>query len=184
MEKKCKLTISILASNRKDTIPKCLESIKPLLEKVDSELIVTDTGCEEDLLDIIRKYTDKIVRFQWCNDFAAARNVGLNMAHGQWFMYIDDDEWFDDVTEIIKFFNSEEEKDYVLAGFKHSADDKIISDENVKKRFFEIWTAKEAYFKMKGSGITDLKSVNTLKIEKQSFCENGYVFAITEEKTS
>lgn len=78
----------------------------------------------------------------------------------------------------------DEEKDYVLAGFKHSADEKIISDENVKKRFFEIWTAKEAYFKMKGSGITDLKSVNTLKIEKQSFCENGYVFAITEEKTS
>ena len=53
MEKKCKLTMSILASNRKDTIPKCLESIKPLLEKVDSELIVTDTGCDEDLLEIL-----------------------------------------------------------------------------------------------------------------------------------
>ena len=117
MEKKCKLTISILASNRKDTIPKCLESIKPLLEKVDSELIVTDTGCDEDLLEIIRKYTDKIVRFQWCKDFAAARNVGLNMAHGQWFMYIDDDEWFEDVSEIIAFFNSEEEKDYDCANY-------------------------------------------------------------------
>ncbi|MEE0686021.1 MAG: glycosyltransferase [Lachnospiraceae bacterium] len=117
MEKKCKLTISILASNRKDTIPKCLESIKPLLEKVDSELIVTDTGCDEDLLEIIRKYTDKIVRFQWCKDFAAARNVGLNMAHGQWFMYIDDDEWFEDVSEIIAFFNSEEEKEYDSANY-------------------------------------------------------------------
>ena len=117
MDKKCKLTISILASNRKDTIPKCLESIKPLLEKVDSELIVTDTGCDEDLLDIIRKYTDKIVKFQWCNDFAAARNVGLNMAHGQWFMFIDDDEWFEDVSEIITFFNSEEEKEYDSANY-------------------------------------------------------------------
>ena len=117
MEKKCKLTISILASNRKDTIPKCLESIKPLLEKVDSELIVTDTGCDEDLLEIIRKYTDKIVRFQWCKDFAAARNVGLNMARGQWFMYIDDDEWFEDVSEIIAFFNSEEEKEYDCANY-------------------------------------------------------------------
>ena len=117
MEKKCKLTISILASNRKDTIPKCLESIKPLLENVDSELIVTDTGCDEDLLEIIRKYTDKIVRFEWCKDFAAARNVGLNMAHGQWFMYIDDDEWFEDVSEIIAFFNSEEEKEYDCANY-------------------------------------------------------------------
>ena len=117
MEKKCKLTISILASNRKDTIPKCLESIKPLLEKVDSELIVTDTGCDEDLLKVIGRYTDKIVRFQWCNDFAAARNVGLNMAHGQWFMYIDDDEWFEDVSEIITFFNSEDEKEYDSANY-------------------------------------------------------------------
>ncbi|MEE0862287.1 MAG: glycosyltransferase [Lachnospiraceae bacterium] len=117
MEKKCKLTISILASNRKDTIPKCLESIKPLLENVDSELIVTDTGCDEDILEIIRKYTDKIVRFEWCKDFAAARNVGLNMARGQWFMYIDDDEWFEDVSEIIAFFNSEEEKEYDCANY-------------------------------------------------------------------
>lgn len=117
MEKKCKLTISILASNRKDTIPKCLESIKPLLEKVDSELIVTDTGCDEDLLEIIRKYTDKIVKFEWCKDFAAARNVGLKMARGEWFLYIDDDEWFDDVSELIGFFNGEEEKDYECANY-------------------------------------------------------------------
>ena len=117
MEKKCKLTISILASNRKDTIPKCLESIKPLLEKVDSELIVTDTGCDEDLLEIIREYTDIIVKFDWCKDFAAARNVGLNMAHGQWFMYIDDDEWFEDVTDIVNFFNGEEEKEYESANY-------------------------------------------------------------------
>lgn len=117
MEKKCKLTISILASNRKDTIPKCLESIKPLLDKVDSELIVTDTGCEEDLLEIIRKYTDKIVKFEWCKDFAAARNIGLNMARGQWFLYIDDDEWFEDVSELIAFFNGEEEKDYECANY-------------------------------------------------------------------
>lgn len=117
MEKKCKLTISILASNRKDTIPKCLESIKPLLENVDSELIITDTGCDEELLDIIRKYTDKIVKFQWCNDFAKARNVGLEMACGQWFMYIDDDEWFENVDELVGFFNSEEEKEYESANY-------------------------------------------------------------------
>ncbi len=117
MERKLKLTISILVSNRKDTVPKCLESLRPILENVDSELIITDTGCDNDLVEYMRKYTDNIVKFKWCNDFAAARNVGLNMARGEWFMYIDDDEWFDDVTEIIKFFNSEEEKDYVAASY-------------------------------------------------------------------
>ena len=57
--KKYTLTISILASNRKDTLPKTLESIKPILDNVSSELIIVDTGCDEDLLEIIRKYTDK-----------------------------------------------------------------------------------------------------------------------------
>lgn len=116
-EKQLKLTISILASNRKDTLPKCLESLRPLLEQVSSELIITDTGCDEDLLAYIRHYTDRIVKFQWCNDFAAARNVGLDMARGQWFMFIDDDEWFEDVSELVEFFNGDEEKDYVAASY-------------------------------------------------------------------
>ena len=115
--KKYALTISILASNRKDTFPKTLESIKPILDNVSSELIVTDTGCDEEMLSIIRKYTDKIVRFEWCNDFAAARNVGLKLAQGQWFMYMDDDEWFEDVQEIVDFFNSTEKDKYGYARY-------------------------------------------------------------------
>lgn len=111
-DRKYKLTISILASNRKDTLPKTLESIIPILDNVSSELIITDTGCDDELLDVIRKYTDKIVKFQWCNDFAKARNVGLKLAQGEWFMFLDDDEWFEDATEIVDFFNSGEEKEY------------------------------------------------------------------------
>ncbi|MBQ2982181.1 MAG: glycosyltransferase [Lachnospiraceae bacterium] len=110
--KKYKLTISLLASNRKDTLPKTLESLKPILDNVSSELIVVDTGCDEDLLEIVRQYTDKIEKFEWCKDFAKARNVGINKAQGDWFMFIDDDEWFEDVTEFIEFFNSDEMMKY------------------------------------------------------------------------
>ena len=127
-DNKIKLTISILVSNRKDTVPKCLESLRPLLEKVDSELIITDTGCDEELVSYMKKYTDNIVSFKWCNDFAAARNVGLNMAKGQWFMYIDDDEWFENVDELVSFFNSEEEKEYASASYVvHRAEQIIVA---------------------------------------------------------
>lgn len=111
-ERKYMLTISVMASNRKDTLPKTLESIRPILENVSSELIVTDTGCDEELLSIIKKYTDKIVKFQWCKDFSKARNVSVDMALGEWYMYVDDDEWFEDVSPIIDFFNSGESKRY------------------------------------------------------------------------
>lgn len=111
-KKNYKLTISLLASNRKDTLPKTLASLKPILDNVSSELIVVDTGCDEDLLEIVRQYTDKIIKFEWCKDFAKARNVGIDNAEGDWFMFIDDDEWFEDVTEFIDFFNSDEMKKY------------------------------------------------------------------------
>ena len=116
-EKKYTLTISILASNRKDTLPKTLASIKPILNNVSSELILVDTGCEEELLSLIRQYTDKIVKFEWCKDFSKARNAGLELAQGEWFLFIDDDEWFEDVSEIVDFFNSDERNKYGYARY-------------------------------------------------------------------
>ena len=76
MGKQILLTISILVSNRPDTVRKCLDSIKPLLEEVPSELILVDTGCGEQVRGIIEEYTDNIIDFEWCRDFAKARNAG------------------------------------------------------------------------------------------------------------
>ena len=94
---KCQLSISILVSNHIDTVRKCLESVKPLLDRLRAELIVVDTGSTDGSIDVAKEYTDKIIPFVWCNDFSAARNVGLKAAHGEWFLYLDDDEWFDDI---------------------------------------------------------------------------------------
>ena len=110
--KDIKVTITMLVSNRKDTIRKCMDSIKPILEQVPSELIVVDTGSTDGSMDIVREYTDRIVKFEWCNDFSKARNAGLEGACGEWVMSLDDDEWFDDVSEIVDFFNTGEYKHY------------------------------------------------------------------------
>ena len=117
MSKHILLTISILISDRPDTVRKCLESVQPLLKAVPSELILTDTGCGEQVRSIIEEYTDHIIRFKWCNDFSKARNVGLKQAKGKWFLFLDDDEWFEDTTEIIDFFNSGEYKQYGMGAY-------------------------------------------------------------------
>lgn len=111
------LSISILMSGRKET-RQCLESLVPLMEQVPSELILVDTGCDEETRKILEEYTDIIIPFEWCDDFAKARNVGLERATGKWFMYLDDDEWFVDTSEIIDFFNSGEYKKYKSASYK------------------------------------------------------------------
>ena len=86
--KKPLLSISLLVSNSIDTIRKCMESIKPLLEAVPSELIVVDGGSRDGAIEIAREYADEIVPFVWCNDFSAARNAGLEKATGEWFFLL------------------------------------------------------------------------------------------------
>ena len=115
--KKVVLSISLLASNRKDSIRKCLDSLNPLLKEVSSELIIVDTGCDEEQHNLLLEYADKVICFEWCNDFSKARNVGLKQAKGEWFLYIDDDEWFEDVNEIIKFFKSGMYRKYGYANY-------------------------------------------------------------------
>lgn len=101
------LSISMLVSNnRRDTIEKCMESLVPLRKAVSSELIIVDTGCTDGSVEIARRYADKVVQFTWCKDFAAARNAGLSECSGEWFLYLDDDEWFEDVSALIAFFQS------------------------------------------------------------------------------
>lgn len=111
------LTISLLASNRITLLERCLDSLKPLLQKVPAELIIVFTGTDECVRQVAARYTDQIIPFLWCNDFSAARNEGLKNAKGEWFLYLDDDEWFDDVTEICEFFQSGEYKQFNSASY-------------------------------------------------------------------
>lgn len=118
-----KLTIGMLVSNHVGIIRDCMESIKPLLDAVPSELVVADTVGEETdgSIEIVKEYTDKIHRFIWCNDFSAARNFLLDHARGEWFLYLDDDEWFDDVQEFIDFFKNGESERY-YSGYYYTRD--------------------------------------------------------------
>lgn len=68
------------------------------------------------------------------------------------------------------------EKIYVLNGAKMGTDE--VTDEGIITRFYEIWTGKEAYFKAKGTGITDFKSVNVLELDRKVEILDGYLVQI------
>ena len=102
----------MLSCGRPDTLWRCLDSLVPIREAVPSELIIVDTGCPVDIRERMAEYTDIIIPFTWCDDFSAARNAGLDAACGEWFMYIDDDEYFSDVRDIVTFFTSGRYRDY------------------------------------------------------------------------
>lgn len=112
------LSISLLTSDRIKTIPRCLDSLTPIREAIPCELIIVDTSKNPEVHELALSYTDNVECFEWCNDFAKARNVGLKKAKGEWFMFIDDDEWFLEPEPLIHFFKSGEYKKYGYAHYR------------------------------------------------------------------
>lgn len=103
------LSVGMIVKNEEKHLDNCLSALKKLLDNVPSELIIVDTGSTDRTKEIALKYTDKVYDFEWINDFSAARNYGLEKAVGEWFMFIDADEYLDeDCDEMIKFFNMPE----------------------------------------------------------------------------
>ena len=102
------LTIGMIVRNEEKHLRRCLEGIKPILERVSSELIIIDTGSTDKTIEIAREFTNKVYEVEWRNDFAWARNQVLDYARGRWLFSLDADEIFQDCEDIIEFFNSGE----------------------------------------------------------------------------
>lgn len=86
---KIPVTVCIIAKNEEKHIENCLKHLK----KYDLEVIVTDTGSTDRTREIAEKYADKVVDFEWVNDFAAARNYCTSFATNNWILAIDCDEY-------------------------------------------------------------------------------------------
>jgi tetratricopeptide (TPR) repeat protein len=69
-------------------LPGCLESLR---HKVD-EVVVVDTGSRDATGEIAAAAGARVLRFDWVDDFSAARNHGLDAATADWILYIDADE--------------------------------------------------------------------------------------------
>ncbi|MBT3602808.1 MAG: tetratricopeptide repeat protein, partial [Candidatus Latescibacteria bacterium] len=83
-----RLTLCMIAKNEGHRLDKCLESVRGLVD----EIVVVDTGSTDNTMDIAKQYGAKTGFFEWCDDFAAARNVSLSLATGDWIMWLDPDD--------------------------------------------------------------------------------------------
>lgn len=136
------LSIGMIVKNEEKYLKKCLEALKPILDNVDSELIIADTGSTDKTVEIAKNYTDNVYHFEWVNDFSAARNSTLERAKGEWYMFIDADEILQSCDDLINFFNSGEYKKYCTASFVQRnytvASKNGIIDRSIFQDFFLI----------------------------------------------
>ncbi|MDR0942915.1 MAG: glycosyltransferase [Ruminococcus sp.] len=111
------LTIGMIVKNESKVLEKCLKALSNLRKNVKCELIIVDTGSDDNTVEIAKKYADEVRFFAWNGDFSAARNESLRDAKGDWFMYLDADEIFENTDDIEKFFNSAEHIKYNFGSY-------------------------------------------------------------------
>ncbi|MEG4204662.1 tetratricopeptide repeat protein [Microcoleus sp. Pol7_A1] len=82
------LTLCMIVKNEEATLSRTLDSVKGVVD----EIVVLDTGSGDRTREIARGYGARVYDFEWCDDFAAARNECLKHAQGDWILVLDADE--------------------------------------------------------------------------------------------
>jgi glycosyltransferase involved in cell wall biosynthesis len=82
------LSVCIIAKNEENMIRDCLESVK----SISNDIIIVDTGSTDNTKSIALEYTNRVLNYEWNDDFAAARNFCLHHAKNDFILSIDCDE--------------------------------------------------------------------------------------------
>lgn len=95
------LSLVMIMRDAAEDLERCLTSCAEAMD----EMIICDTGSVDGSVKIARRFLrewqgakaprkrrGKILYFEWCDDFAAARNFALKHAKGEWALALDTDE--------------------------------------------------------------------------------------------
>jgi tetratricopeptide (TPR) repeat protein len=88
------LTAALIVRDESAFLGGCLESLSGIVD----EVVVVDTGSVDDTPDIARDFGARLAHHPWADDFSEARNVSLDLARGEWILYIDADERLEDTS--------------------------------------------------------------------------------------
>lgn len=82
------ISLCMIVKNEAPLLPRCLNSVK----EIATEMVVVDTGSSDRTVEIARQFGAKVYDWVWQDDFAAARNYGLQHLCGDWVLVLDADE--------------------------------------------------------------------------------------------
>ncbi len=133
------ITQCVIAKNEEENIRYCLNHLKSVVD----EQIVVDTGSSDRTVEIAKEIGAKVFHFEWNDDFSEARNYALDKAKGDWIIFLDCDEYFDDssvslIRKYIEITNGEKHIDGILSELINIDKDKNIISiaKNISARIF------------------------------------------------
>jgi hypothetical protein len=84
-----RIALALIARDEARCIARCLESVRPWVDR----LLVLDTGSTDATAQLARDAGAEVHRYDWIDDFSAARNHALALADADWNLVLDADEW-------------------------------------------------------------------------------------------
>jgi glycosyltransferase involved in cell wall biosynthesis/predicted negative regulator of RcsB-dependent stress response len=78
----------IIVKDEAAQLPRCLGSVRPWVD----EIVVVDTGSRDESVSVAEAHGARVSRFEWNDDFSAARNAAIERATSEWVLSIDADE--------------------------------------------------------------------------------------------
>lgn len=82
------VALCVIARDEEVFIGDCIDSARPYVQ----EIVVLDTGSKDRTREIARQHGARLEQFEWCDDFAAARNAAIAAATTDWILMLDADE--------------------------------------------------------------------------------------------
>lgn len=82
------LSAVMIVRDEEHRLGRCLRSVASVVD----EIVVVDTGSSDATISVAEAHGCVIEEIPWPGDFAAARNVSLDLASGRWVLMIDADE--------------------------------------------------------------------------------------------
>lgn len=82
------ISLCMIVKNEEDVLARCLDCAKQFAD----EIIIVDTGSEDNTKKIAQQYTQQVYDFIWCDDFSKARNFAFSKASMEYCMWLDADD--------------------------------------------------------------------------------------------
>jgi tetratricopeptide (TPR) repeat protein len=97
------IALVMIVRNEARCLARCLASARPWVD----EMLVVDTGSTDATIAIAQRSGARVHRFEWIDDFAAARNHALGLARSPWRLVLDADEWIESGAQCLQSLRSE-----------------------------------------------------------------------------
>ena len=106
-----KISLCMIVKNEEINLARCLNSIAGAVD----EIIVVDTGSTDQTTQVAQSAGAIVISHVWQDDFSAARNASLEVATGDWILFLDADEALDPGTgQALRQVIEEENEGYFI----------------------------------------------------------------------